>query len=223
MNNLIKLIVKKNFQNFLRYFRIFILNEQREENLANILYKIINKKNINICDYGSGFNPKIIKLLSEKIKFNNIHCFDYYNNAQILKLNNNDLNIKFIKIKDYEKIKIKYDIVLLIDVMHHIGVKNKLINKILIKLKKNCKLLIIKDVFEYSKFDRALLIIMDFIGNYSYNVKIPKLYFTEKSFKETLINCNFKDYKIIKNLRIYSKKFLFFSKKKFHFICIVSE
>ena len=213
----------KFFKKFLIYLRKLLLNEQREENIANILSKIIKKKNLKICDYGSGYNPKIIKLLSKKIKFKKIHCFDFYNNENILHLNNNDLNIKFIKIKEYEKIKEKYDIIILIDVLHHIGVKNKLINRLLINLKKKCKTLIIKDVYEHSKFDRILLRIMDFIGNYAYNVSIPKLYFTKESFKKILINCKFENFKIISNIKIYSSKFLFFSKKDLHFICIIKN
>jgi len=62
---------------------------------------------------------------------------------------------------------------------------------------------------------------MDFMGNYKDNVNIPKQYFTKESFKETLSSSGFINVKIISNLKIYSKKFLFFSKSKLHFLCII--
>lgn len=70
-------------------------------------------------------------------------------------------------------------------------------------------------------FDRLLLQIIDFIRNYKDNVNISNQYFTKESFEETLINANLKKYKIIPNLKVYSKKFLFFSKTNLHFLCIV--
>jgi hypothetical protein len=136
-------------------------------------------------------------------------------------LNKNKLNIKFKNIKDLKKVNTKYDVTIVIDVLHHIGVKNKKIKEILINLKKISKILIIKDHYEHSKFDRLLLCIMDFIGNYKDNVNIPKQYFTKESFKETLSSSGFKNVKIIPNLKIYSKKFLFFSKRNLHFLCII--
>jgi len=99
-------------------------------------------------------------------------------------LNKNKLNIKFKNIKDLKKVNTKYDVTIVIDVLHHIGVKNKIIKEILINLKKISKILIIKDHYEHSKFDRLLLRIMDFIGNYKDNVNIPKQYFTKESLKK---------------------------------------
>ena len=136
-------------------------------------------------------------------------------------MNKNKLNIKFKNIKDLKKVNTKYDVTIVIDVLHHIGVKNKIVKEILINLKKISKILIIKDHYEHSKFDRLLLRIMDFIGNYKDNVIIPKQYFTKESFKETLSSSGFKNVKIISNLTIYSKKFLFFSKRNLHFLCII--
>jgi len=214
--------MKESLKNFLSYIRFWILKNQREKNLAKILYNVIKKnKKITICDYGSGFNPDIIKLLAKKKIFKKIHCFDFYNDQQLSFLNRNKLNIKFKNIKDLKKVNTKYDVTIVIDVLHHIGVKNKIIKEILINLKKISKILIIKDHYEHSKFDRLLLRIMDFIGNYKDNVNIPKQYFTKESFKETLSSSGFKNVKIISSLKIYSKKFLFFSKRSLHFLCII--
>jgi hypothetical protein len=78
------------FQKFLSYFRFCLLKNEREKNLANIYYKIIkNNKKISICDYGSGFNPDIIRFLAKKINFKNINCFDFYTNKELNLLNYN--------------------------------------------------------------------------------------------------------------------------------------
>jgi hypothetical protein len=54
--------MKNIFKNFLYYIRFWILKNEREKNLAKILYKNIKKnKKITIYDYGSGFNTEIIK------------------------------------------------------------------------------------------------------------------------------------------------------------------
>lgn len=211
------------FKKFLSYFRFYLLKNQREKNLANIYYKIIknNKKKISICDYGSGFNPDVIRFLAKKINFKNIDCYDFYTNKELNLLNNNTYNIKFKKIESFKNSKKKYDITILSDVLHHIGVKNKIIKRILLSLKKKSKILIIKDHFEHSIFSRLLLQIMDFIGNYKDNLNIPNQYFTKESFEETLINSGLKKYKIISNLKLYYKKFLFFSKTNLHFLCII--
>jgi hypothetical protein len=59
--------MKESLKNFLSYIRFWVLKNQREKNLAKILYNVIKKnKKITICDYGSGFNPDIIKLLAKK-------------------------------------------------------------------------------------------------------------------------------------------------------------
>jgi len=216
-------IEKKNFfQKFLSYLRLKVLQKEREKKIADILYKIIkNKKKISICDYGAGFNPDIIRFLAKKINYTRIHCYDFYNNKQLSLLNNNTLNIEFKKIESFKKTKKKYDIVIIIDVLHHIGIENKIIKKILVNLKLKSKILIIKDHFEDSYFSRLLIQFMDWIGNYKDNVKIPKKYYTKRKFKETLETCNFKNYRISQNHKIYSNKFLFFSQKKLHFIAII--
>ena len=64
---------------------------------------------------------------------------------------------------------------------------------------------------------------MDFVGNYYNNVKIPDKYFTKVSFNNIVENSNLKKFKEINNYRYYSKKFLFFSNPKLHFIAILKK
>jgi len=215
---------KKNFlQQFLSHLRLKVLQNEREKKIADILYKIIKtrKKKISICDYGSGFNPDVIRFLAKKINYKSIHCYDFYNNKQLSLLNKNPLNIKFKKIESFKKNKKKYDVAIIIDVLHHIGINNKIVKNILVNLKLKSKILIIKDHFEDSFLSRLLLQIMDWIGNYKDNVSIPNEYYTKRKLKKTLETCNFKNYRISQNYKIYSNKFLFFSQKKLHFIAII--
>ena len=61
---------------FLKKFRILLLNNQREINLAkeisNIIIEHTEKNEISILDYGSGFEPLIIKLMKNLEKKNYI-------------------------------------------------------------------------------------------------------------------------------------------------------
>ena len=214
---------------YLKVFRNFLLKDQREVNLSKILYKIILdsdiKSKFNIADYGSGFQPTVIKLINKnlikkKIKVN-FDCYDFYSHKELRKLNSNTIgNIKFKYLKNFQTKK--YYITIVSDVLHHIGVdKNKLICKILLKIKKNSEFVIIKDHFEYSYISRLILRFMDFIGNYYNSVSIPERYYNEKDFNNLLKKLEFKIVKKIIGVQIYSKKFLFFSNPKLHFIYIL--
>ena len=70
----------------LKYLRNSLLSNTREENIANYFCKIICKfhtrKNINIIDFGSGFEPNVAILLKKKLKESGnkvfVHCYDFY-------------------------------------------------------------------------------------------------------------------------------------------------
>lgn len=220
--------MKNLFKNFLKLLRNYLLKEQREENISNVLEDIIKKKQkkiINILDFGSGKNPIIAKFLINKFKKKSIKiridCYDFYNKTELRSLNaNNDL--KFYNINEFHRNKKKYDFSLIIDVLHHVGVDNSIeISKIIKNLKKKSETLIIKDHFEWSILSRFLLIFMDFIGNYHNDVSIPNKYFTKDKFNKFLKKNEIKVKKKILNKRYHSKIFLFLSNPNFHFIYIV--
>jgi len=213
-----------------KVFRKIILGEQREIKLAYELADVIKnyskKSHIKILDYGSGFEPKIARLietelLNKQIKCD-IHCLDLYNINDLDNLNNSS-NIEFFNINHLVDSNEFYDFAIISDTLHHVGVENtEVIKGILLKIKNATEVLIIKDPFEYSIFSRWVLKFMDFIGNYYNNVNIPKKYFTKNSFDELLVELNLNIKEKILDKRYYSKIFMYLSNPKLHFIYVIS-
>lgn len=241
---LLSVFIKK----FTKFLRILLLGDYRQrkisEEIANLIIKNYKNK-LKIIDYGSGyFSPSIAELVRDLlIKKNtkifgdkrimklNFLCLDLYSKEEIKKFNAlNKKNIRYENINFLNKIQKKYDFCIISDVLHHVQVneiKNsreeinnlKIIN-LLIKIKSKVKKIIIKDHFESNLFDRYILKILDFMGNYHNNTKLPYKYFTKSSFNSILKQANLKIlYKIV-NKRYYPKKFLFFAKRNLHFIYV---
>ena len=115
----------------------------------------------------------------------------------------------------------KSDIVILVDVLHHIGVdKSHLILK---KLSKNSKILIIKDHFEHGYFSRQLLRFIDFYANYAYGVVIPINYFDYKSWKDTVKKTNLTESHFEKEFQQHDGLFNLILSKKHHFISVLKR
>ena len=223
------------FKKVLSKSRKFIFRDYREHILSKTicceierLEKLKRKKVIKILDFGSGSNPvvinKIIKNLTYKYKNTKFlaFCYDFYT-KQELKIMNNNSNIKFSNIKNLSNNKIvKFNFCLVVDVLHHIGLENsRKILEIIKKLKKRSKFLIIKDHFQYGFFSNLALIIMDFIGNYGDNVKIPRIYFSINTFENFLSEINLVELKRINDKKYYKWYWFYFNSKKLPFISIL--
>ena len=215
--------------------RKFIFANYREHVLSKTicheiekLEKIKKKKIIKILDFGSGHNPgvinKIIKNLAYKYKNTKFlaYCYDFYTEKE-LKIMNNNSNIKFLNIKSLSSDNMtKFNFCLVLDVLHHLGLENsRKICKIIKKLKNKSKFLIIKDHFQYGFFSNMALKMMDFIGNYGDNVKIPRIYFSISKFENFLSKLNFKEIKRISNKKYYRWYWFYFNSKKLQFLSIV--
>jgi hypothetical protein len=213
---------------FLKKIRLLFLQNQREENLSktivNIIIKLRKYNNIKILDYGSGFEPKVAHFIKKnldknKIK-NKIICLDLYNEKNLKKLNKS-YSLKFKNIS-YLNLKKKYDFLIVADVLHHIGVEDRVkIMEILRKLKSKSKIMIIKDHFEYNFYSRQILRFMDFIGNYYLDVNVPKKYFRQEEFDRILKDLNFKIIYKILDVKYYKNFFIFFSNPRLHFIYVI--
>lgn len=94
-----------------------------------------------------------------------------------------------------------FDVVLLMDVLHHIQIEKQL--PLLREIKRVAKFVIIKDHFEYGFFSRQMLRIMDLAGNWAYGVSIPKKYFTKASFASFLSAANCKKIKMTEGINLY--------------------
>lgn len=210
-----------------KIWNIFLYNKRVEKILSHFSELIIKTHRgqfIKILDFGSGFQPNIAFQLHNHLKKKYkviIHCYDFYDENQLKNLNKYD-GIYFKNINDLSIHKEKYDFVIISDVLHHIGVENlNDIKMILNKLRCQSDYILIKDHFEHSYFSRLILIIMDFIGNYYNEVKIPKKYFTKESFKKLIDDLNLKEIEQINNQNYYDSKFLFFNNPKLHFISLI--
>jgi len=200
--------------------------------ICNQIEKLINlrsKKKITILDYGSGYNPVVIncviKLLKSKHKniTLNAYCYDYYTNEQIKKMNVNR-NIKFFHVRKLRQEKIKkFDFCLLLDVLHHIGIdkNNTEVYKITNKLKKLSKFIFIKDHFQYGFFSNLVLILMDIVGNYADNVKIPNVYFSIKAYEDFITKLKMTEINRISDKSYYKWFWFYFNSKKFQFVSIL--
>ena len=183
-------------------------------------------KNIKILDYGSGFNPDLIFILSRKLKLEgldiDITCADFYTQEEIVELSKKFSTVTFININDLAK-GLSYDFSILSDVLHHVGVNQKETEDILTFLIKVSKYVILKDHFEYSILSRQILRFMDFIGNYKDGVNIPKMYFSKEKYHKILNNLNIQKIEDVQGIKLYGAIFIPFNFSKYQFINLLGR
>ena len=169
-----------------------------------------DKKKITILDFGCGsmeISKKLVKLSYVK----QIIGVDTYPSKFKTK------KMKYIQYDTFfKKNKTTFDIVIAVDVLHHIGVDESY--KVLKKLSKISKNIIVKDHFEHGYLSRQLLRFVDFYANYAYDVNIPKKYFNYKSWKKIIKKSFLKEIKIIKNFQQHDGLFNLLLNKKHHFV-----
>ena len=216
--------------------RNILFGKYREKVLGNIICNEIEKlkdlnkkKKITIIDYGSGYNPEVINRVIKSLQTKHkkptfiAYCYDYYSKEQIKKMNVNK-NIKFFHINNLKQKKLnKFDFCLILDVLHHIGIdenKNE-IYKITKKLKKLSKFIFIKDHFQYGFFSNLVLIIMDIVGNYADNVKIPNIYFSTRTYEDFITKLKMTEINRISDKSYYKWFWFYFNSKKFQFVSIL--
>ena len=169
-----------------------------------------NKKKITILDFGCGsmeISKKLEKLHFVK-KITGVDTFASKFQTKKLKYIQNDIFFK--------NNKKKYDLVIIVDVLHHMGIDNSyLVFKKLSKISKN---IIIKDHFEHGFFSRQLLRFVDFYANYAYDVNIPNKYYDYSSWKKTIKKSSLKEIKIIKSFQQHDGLFNLILNKKHNFV-----
>ncbi|MFM7533816.1 MAG: class I SAM-dependent methyltransferase [Rubrivivax sp.] len=77
-----------------------------------------------------------------------------------------------------------FDVVIFSDVLHH--VPSECLHPLLASAARVGQFVLVKDHFEYGWWSRQLLRAMDFVGNYGYGVSVPRQYFSQESFAQTL-------------------------------------
>ena len=229
LNNFMKIIqsvkpsdYKKN--NFLFYFFNFlriVASGRRDKLLEKKVFshlKNLKIKKISLLDFGCG-SLKFTKELIKKKIVNKSVCVDTYN----YNLKNNN-SIKYIKLNEWETIKYKknnFDVVILIDVLHHVGVNNS--EKLLKKLSHISKFVLVKEHFEYGFFSRQLLRLADFYGNFAQGVNIPNIYFDNQSWHQLLKKTNLKQLCLERDVQQHKGLFNMIITPKHHFVSILKK
>ncbi len=172
------------------------------------------KKRIVILDFGCG-SMEISKRLQ-----NNFHVYKIVG-TDTFEANFKTNKLEYISSKKFKNYNKKFDLVIIVDVLHHIGVDNAYnVLKSLSKLSKN---ILVKDHFEHGFFSRHLLRFVDFYANYAYDVTIPKKYFDYDSWHKTIIKSNLKQIKLLKNFQQHDGLFNLILNKKHHFISLLKN
>lgn len=204
--NLIRLIFKGD-----RFNRL--TNEVNSE--IKLINKILKRKS-SLLDYGCG-SMHFSNFLIKKKTIKNSTCVDTYQFAGKLKKNTVYYTTAMLENK---KIKSKkFDVTILIDVLHHMDVDYAHIY--LKKISKISKFILIKDHFEHGFFSRHFLRFVDFFGNYSYGVNIPDKYFNYSTWTKTIKKSHLKQITFKKKFQQHDGFFNFILNKKHHFISIL--
>ena len=173
------------------------------------------KTSVSVIDFGCG-SMEISKKIQHNMFIKKIIGLD------IFKSNYKYKKLQYHSYKNLSDLhNFESDIVILVDVLHHIGVdKSHLILK---KLSKNSKTLIIKDHFEHGYFSRQLLRFIDFYANYAYGVIIPKKYFDYKSWKKTVKKSSLTENYFEKKFQQHDGLFNLILNKRHHFISVLKR
>lgn len=193
--------------------RLKSLTNKVETLIENEVYD--GKKKVSVIDFGCG-SMEISKRIQHKKFIKNIVGLDIFDSKYKNK------KLQYFQYKNFADLKrFKSDVVILIDVLHHIGIdKSHLVLK---KLSKNSKILIIKDHFEHGFFSRHLLRFVDFYANFAYGVTIPKKYFDITSWKKTVKKTKLKENYFEKNFQQHVGLFNFILNKRHHFISVLKR
>lgn len=213
-NNYNKIFV--GLSNFIRY----ICGGDRLKRITKIIDELLKEKyfeknrKLKILDFGCG-SMEISKKLKDKFYVRQIVGSDIfkhrYESSKIVYIDNDELFKK----------KEKFDIIFIVDVLHHIGVEDAC--KMIRKLSKLSNNIIIKDHFEHGYLSRQLLRFVDFYANYGYGVNIPKKYFDKTSWKKTLIKSNCREIFHSKNFQQHDGLFNLILNKKHHFVSVIKS
>ena len=202
--------------NFIRY----VCGGDRLKRITKIIDMLLTQtyleknKKLKILDFGCG-SMEISKKIEGKVYVSQIFGSD------IFKHNYKSRKLIYVDNEELFKRKDKFDIIFIVDVLHHIGVDDAY--KTIKRLSKLSNKIIIKDHFEHSYLSRQLLRFVDFYANYGYGVNIPKKYFNDVTWKKTLIKSNCREIFHNKNFQQHDGLFNFILNKKHHFVSVIKS
>jgi len=164
-------------------------HSNRLEILASALAKSIQRNHsseetIKCLDVGCG-DMGLAELISNILPATSWSCIDIHELPADKK---DDPQWQKYRTFDGENIPFEddtFNVVLFSDVLHHTDGRSELLLK---EAGRTGALVIVKDHFEYSLYSRAILLAMDFVGNWGYGIKLPKRYFDQKTFSKIINN-----------------------------------
>jgi len=177
------------------------------------IHKERNKK-INILDFGCG-SMELSKKIQRKKFIKKIVGTDTFEH------NYKKGKLEYLSKKKFLKRNLKFDVVIIVDVLHHIGIEKSW--KVLNELSNITDFIIIKDHFEHGFFSRHLLRFVDFYANYAYDVNIPNKYFKNNSWKKNLKKINLIEKSHIYPFQQHDGVFNIILNKKHHFISLLKK
>ena len=183
---------------------------------ANVLVSILDKlipQNTSILDVGCG-NGLISSLISKK--------------RPDIKIRGIELSVRpkcLIPCTAFDGINIpfedsSFDVCLFIDVLHHTHEIPELMKEATRVSKRN---IIIKDHICKNSFDKAVLSLMDWIGNKPHGIKLEYLYLQEKKWKEYFHKCGLKNVVWKNQIYLYPFPFNLIFGRKLHFISLLEK
>lgn len=115
----------------------------------------------------------------------------------------------------------EFDLVMLIDVLHHIPVEQHL--ELLRSLTMVSPNLLLKDHFEEGIISRNLLRLADWFGNYAYGVSIPSRYFSARTWENLIESMEIYERTRKTPLKIHEGIFGKILPSKYHFISVLES
>jgi len=207
-------------------FLRFAIGGDRFNNLFIALKNSINRvspesSHLSLLDYGCGMMTISIKLKNDGI-IKDFTGLDIYPSSDF---EGDDLrwaNYIQIKPEGIAAIKEKYNIAIIVDVLHHVTSYEERVS-ILKGLSHITDFIIVKDHFEYGYFSRQVLRLIDWLGNFAYGVRIPSEYFTKDSWGKLLMDAEVTQVEIQDKVKIHSGLIGYLVPSKYHFISILKN
>lgn len=156
---------------------------------------------LRCLDVGCG-NMQLAELLAEALPPTSWICLDIYEPPEDLAGQERWAKYRRFDGRTLCFAEGAFDVVLFSDVLHHAQDDAE---TLLAEAARVGRLVLVKDHFEYSLWSRCWLWLMDFLGNWSYGVPLPKRYFTPDGFARKLAEAGLRVRNLCVGLDLYRR------------------
>lgn len=199
-------------------------HHHRIDTLANLLAQTIDRSHpgnarLKCLDIGCG-DMTLAESIGERLPRSDWSCIDIHPLAAEF-----TDDPRWAKYQQFDGCTIDapdrhFDASLFCDVMHHIP------GDLIANLKEAARVshtVVIKDHFEYSLYSRTMLKLMDIVGNWGYDISIPKRYFSRTRFAQLAKTCGLEIADLNIGLELYRHNAVFHRvlRPKWQFIAVL--